>query len=211
MNTQRTPPTNLAQEHTLVPTVTRLIPYNISDSLSCLDTARQRNSRRWTKINRWRERVEGSTHVQRVLVDDDMGHAMCHQTTWVTWETETDSCWAADGGWEGRLDSLKPKTQVKNWFCVRAILKIPLHSPRYLTPFYSFSLQPSLHLYCGPLNTANPQALPFYECWINYLKVCGKCGAIQKKKSCFFFCWCRHLVPTLNAHVIPVEHLLFDH
>lgn len=26
----------------------------------------------------------GSTHVQRVLVHDDMGHAVCHQTTGVT-------------------------------------------------------------------------------------------------------------------------------
>ena len=26
----------------------------------------------------------GSTHIQRVLVDDDEGHAVCHQATGVT-------------------------------------------------------------------------------------------------------------------------------
>lgn len=134
MNTQRTPPTNLATEHTLVPTVTCLIPYNISDSL----LSGHGHSVIWsTKTNRWSKWEEASTHIQRVLVDNDMGHAMCHQTTRVTWETETDTWWEADGGWEGRLDSLKPKTQVKNWFCVRPILKIRLHSHSYLTPFSS--------------------------------------------------------------------------
>lgn len=133
--------------------------------------------------------MEGSTHIQRVLVDDDMGHAMCHQTTWVTWETETDSWWEADGGWEGRLDSLKPKTQVKNWFCVRPILEIPLHSHRHLTPFYSISLQPSSHLYFGLLNTANPLALPFLWILIKSLKSLWKVqNNLKEKKAVFFFC-----------------------
>lgn len=91
------------------------------------------------------------------------------------------------GGWEGRLDSLKPKTQVKNWFCVWPILKIPLRSHRYLMPFYSISLQPSSHLYCGPLNTANPLVLPFYQYRLNHLKVGGMCRIILKEKKAVFF------------------------
>lgn len=42
--------------------------------------------------NKGGQREEGgwSTHVQRVLIDDYEGHAVCHQATGVTWETETD-------------------------------------------------------------------------------------------------------------------------
>lgn len=118
---QRAPPTNVVVKHTLVPTVTYLIPSNITASR--LYGHKHRKSQRCTKSahtlkKRRSEGVRGgSTHVQRVLVDDDKGHAVCHQATRVTWETQTDS-----GRWRrgmgGGLDLLKPKTQVKNWFHV---------------------------------------------------------------------------------------------
>lgn len=123
-----TPPTNL--EHTLVPTVTCLMPYNITTCLlyghkrtqKVPDTGQSRHQQR-----RWEGIRGGSTHIQRVLVDDDEGHAMCHQTTWVTWEAETldGSEWGMGGG----LDLFKPKTQVKKLVsCRNRICKIPLRS-----------------------------------------------------------------------------------
>lgn len=125
MSPQRAPPTNAVVKHTLVPTVTYLIPSNITASLLWGHKREQKVPALHIHQERRSEGGRGgSTHVQRVLVDDDKGHAVCHQATRVTWETQTDS-----GRWQrgmgGGLDSLKPKTQVKNWFHVR----LDSHSP----------------------------------------------------------------------------------
>lgn len=107
-------------------------PFNTPPS--CTDPNTSTNSPHCTKstgtLIKGGHRVErwGSTHVERVLVDDDEGHAMCHQTTRVTWETETDSGWERMGDGREIRFYLNPKHRWKTGFMYDWIPKILLHS-----------------------------------------------------------------------------------
>lgn len=83
-----------ARDHTLVPTVPflTLIPPP-TDTVKTQKVLILSNVCTWT----WQGGRGGSTYVQRVLVDDDEGHAVCHQTTGVTWDRRRK---AESGRWE---------------------------------------------------------------------------------------------------------------
>jgi len=139
---QWAPPTNLPVDHTLVPTVPLLRPpycyCKYTESPTNVQCVHRHEGRRSAGGR------GGSTHIQRVLVDDDEGHAVCHQTTGVTWEAGTDSGRQRIGGGREIRFAQTQNTAEKLVSCWRE--SCLTHS--YLTPPQSISL------WCSVMHTS---------------------------------------------------------